>query len=59
MHHQVGDESHLTWLSATCRECGHEVALPNGKILKHSSARNRRPMLWEQVRSTTLRNRVS
>lgn len=58
-HHQAGDESHLVWLSATCCGCGHQVALPNGKILKHSAARLRRPLTWEQVRDTALRGRKS
>ncbi len=56
-HHSAGDESHLEWLSATCERCGHEVALPAGKVLKSSSSRRRSPAGWWRGRNTALKGR--
>lgn len=58
-HHTAGDQSHVEWLGATCEACGHEFALPAGKILKRSSSHRRIPSGWWRGRISALKGRES
>jgi len=55
--HHTGDESLMVWLSATCSGCGHQVALPNGKTFRGSSAWSRVPRTLMQARDAAVRGR--
>jgi hypothetical protein len=56
-HHLVGDESKLSWYEATCQTCGHEVALPNGKVLRESSRNREIPGTWWKNRNAAIKGR--
>lgn len=34
---------HITWYTARCVGCGHEVAAPNGLLVRRSSRHNEQP----------------
>lgn len=59
VNHETGEELKLSWYSATCQTCGHEVALPNGKVLRDSSRNREIPGGWWKARNTTLKGRDS
>lgn len=46
----------ITWYSAACLNCGHEVVSPNGRVLRRSSRRHEMPDGWWDRRMNTLTN---
>lgn len=43
------EDGKRTWYGAECLNCGHEIAAPDGKVLRRSSRRNEMPSgTWDR-----------
>jgi hypothetical protein len=51
-HDAQGEAEQITWYEARCRACGKEVAAPNGRIFRRSSAHLETPRAWLETRAS-------
>jgi hypothetical protein len=50
-HDAQGEDGEITWYEAKCRDCGREIAAPNGRMLARSSAHREMPRGWLERRN--------
>jgi uncharacterized protein with PIN domain len=49
-HDAQGEDGEITWYEAKCKSCGKEVAAPNGRTFRRSSAHRETPRGWLEQR---------